>query len=101
MPSLWPLEVGNILTQAEWAQRTTAARVSQFVEQLASLPIRVDEETAARALGETLSLARSERLTTYDAAYLELTMRRGLPLATKDRALSEAAVRQGVDLIIR
>ena len=101
VPALWPLEVGNILTQAERRQRTTAARISQFIEQLATLPIRVDDETAAHALSETLSLARSDKLTTYDAAYLELTMRRALPLATKDEALRDAAGRNGVDLILR
>lgn len=100
VPGLWALEVGNILTQAERRNRTTAARVRQFVEQLDTLPIRIDDETASRALGEILALARAERLTTYDAAYLELAMRRGLPLATRDNALHGSANRNGVALLL-
>jgi predicted nucleic acid-binding protein len=99
VPSLWPLEVGNILTQAERRQRTTPARISRFVEQLGTLPIRIDEATAERAWRETLALARAEGLTTYDAAYLELALRCGLPLATRDRELRQAADRNGVALL--
>lgn len=62
------------------------------------MPISVDQETAARALRDVLMLARAERLTTYDAAYLELAMRRGLPMATKDAALTAAARRLGVEV---
>lgn len=100
VPGLWALEVGNILTQAERRNRTTAARVRQFVEQLDTLPIRVDDETASRALGEILALARAEKLTTCDAAYLELAMRRGLPLATRDNELRGSANRNGVELLL-
>ena len=100
VPGLWALEVGNILTQAERRNRTTAARVRQFVEQLGTLPIRIDDETASRALGEILALARAEKLTTYDAAYLELAMRKGAPLATRDKDLREAASSNGVELLL-
>ena len=100
VPGLWTLEVGNILAQAERRNRTTAARVRQFVEQLETLPIRVDDETASRALGDILTLARAEKLTTYDAAYLELAMRRGLPLATRDYELQGSANRNGVELLL-
>ena len=57
----------------------------------AELPIATDTETTARAWREILTLARAEGLTTYDAAYLELAIRRGLPLMTKDAALITAA----------
>lgn len=100
VPGLWALEVGNILTQAERRNRTTAARIRQFVEQLDTLPIRVDDETTSRALGEILALARAEKLTTYDASYLELAMRRGLPLATRDNELHGSANRNGVELLL-
>lgn len=98
VPSLWALEVGNILLAAERRQRTTAARVAAFIDELADMPISVDEATAARALRDVVLLARTERLTTYDAAYLELAMRRGLPLATKDEALAAVARRMGVEV---
>ena len=42
------------------------------------------------------AVAAAEGLTTYDAAYLELAIRRGLPLLTKDQALIAAAQRTGV-----
>ena len=65
---------------------------------IAELPITTDDETTARAWREILPLARAEGLTTYDAAYLELAIRRGLPLMTKDAALIAAAGRSGVPI---
>ena len=66
------------------------------LELIAELPITTDTETTARAWREILALARAEGLTTYDATYLELAIRRGLPLQTKDAALITAARRTGV-----
>ena len=99
VPGLWALEVGNILAQAERRNRTTAARIGLFVEQLATLPIRVDDETSHRALDTILSIARRENVTMYDAAYLELAIRLGAALATKDEALKITAARNGVSLV--
>jgi len=96
VPSLWHLELGNVLLQAERRGRISAGDATARLELLSSLPILTDEETTSRALREILTLARAEKLTTYDAAYLELAMRRGLPLATKDRDLIDAAKRTGV-----
>ena len=91
VPALWALEVGNILLGAERRRRITQARAVEFVGILGELDIRVDHEVAGRAFRDVLPLARAQRLTTYDAAYLELAMRLGLPLATKDAALVRAA----------
>ncbi len=99
VPALWHLEVGNALLQAERRERIPTARVAAFVDLLAGLPIETDGDTATRALREVLALARAEKLTTYDASYLELAARRALPLATKDRALHQAAQRVGVPLL--
>jgi predicted nucleic acid-binding protein len=63
------------------------------------LPIIADRATGGRALHETMSLAREHRLTAYDAAYLELAMRLGLPLVTGGRGLRAAAERVGVALL--
>ncbi|MGH6895092.1 MAG: type II toxin-antitoxin system VapC family toxin [Geminicoccaceae bacterium] len=98
-PSLMVLEVANILALAERKGRITAAPVAEFVNLIDALPIEIDEETTARALKQVLDLARSARLTAYDACYLELAMRRGLPLASKDARLREAATRLGVALL--
>ena len=66
---------------------------------LETLAIVVDEETPSRALGSVLDLARAEQLTAYDAAYLELAIRLGVPLASKDADLCDAAERLGVSVL--
>ena len=99
VPGLWHLEIGNVLLQAEKRGRISFGAVTARLELIARLPITTDAETTARAWHDTLMLARAERLTTYDAAYLELALRRGVPLATKDEALSGAAKRLGVAIL--
>jgi predicted nucleic acid-binding protein len=94
--SLWPLEVGNALLVGERRRRTTEAKVSTFLQVLRVLPIELDGETAAHAWQETLSLARTHKLSVYDAAYLELAARRSLPLASLDKNLKAAAAAVGV-----
>ena len=96
MPGLWRLELGNVLLQAEKRGRISAGDVAARLALIAELAISVDPETDGRALRETLALARNERLTLYDAAYLELAVRRRLPLFTLDRDLAAAAIRRGV-----
>ena len=91
VPALWQLEVGNILLGAERRRRITQARAVLFLGILGELDIRVDPDLAGRAFRDVLPLARAGGLTTYDATYLELAMRLGLPLATKDAALIRAA----------
>jgi predicted nucleic acid-binding protein len=86
VPNLWHLEVANVLIQAE-----RRGQISTRLELLANLPIITDTETSPRAFREILTLARSQTLTTYDASYLELAIRRGIPLATQDKALVRAA----------
>ena len=99
VPSLWHLELGNVLVQAEKRGRISGKDIAARLDLIADLPISVDQETTIRAWRETLSLARSERLTVYDAAYLELAARRRLPLLTLDRDLAAAAIRQGVTVL--
>ena len=91
VPGLWRLEIGNVLARAERHKRASGAQVAAHLDLLNRLPIVTDTETDRRASREILTLARSERLTTYDAAYLELAMRRGIALATLDNALIQAA----------
>lgn len=96
VPSLWHLEIGNILRQAERRKRIAESSSQQKLQLLAGLPIETDAETSARAWSATLLLARRHTLTVYDAAYLELALRRGLPLASKDHDLLAAAQSEGV-----
>lgn len=99
VPGLWSLEVGNILLLARKKQRISAAIMTESLSLLESLKIHTDTSTASRAFHQTLSLAQTHQLTTYDAAYLELAMRLGLPLATKDKALRKVCEQLHVPLV--
>ena len=99
VPAHWPLEVLNALLAAERRGRIKRAEASAHVRTIEDLGVDVDEETVRRASHATLALARAERLSLYDAAYLELALRRGFPLATLDKALAKAARRSGVDVM--
>lgn len=95
-PGLWALEAANVLTRLEAKGLMSEAHTRAFVGTLGRLPIAVDGATASQALGDTLNLARRYKLSAYDAAYLELAMREGLPLATLDADLDKAARKAGV-----
>lgn len=95
-PSIWPLEVANVLAVAERKDRLSEAETARFLELLHLLPIEIDPHTHARATGPILALARRRGLSSYDAAYLDLAMREGLPLASRDKALVAAAEASGV-----
>jgi predicted nucleic acid-binding protein len=97
-PGLWPLEIANTLVVGERRKRSTPAQAATWLTLLKAFPITVDAETAVHAWVETLALARAQNLSAYDAAYLELAMRRGLPLATLDDKLRASATAVGVSL---
>lgn len=96
-PSIWPLEVANVISRAEARNLLVNARSAEFLRLLDALAVSVDGETAAYALGTTLELARRYSLSAYDAAYLELSLREGVPLATLDADLHHAAEKAGVE----
>ena len=99
VPALWLWETANVLVQAERRGRISPAAIRTYLGLLEGLPISVDQPSTASAWHDTLALARSHRLTSYDAAYLELALRRGLPLASRDQALQAAARAEGVPLL--
>ena len=99
VPGLWPLETAHVLLTAERRGRITLAERQQALITLAELPVQVDAKTAGQAWGETLTLAAARHLTVYDASYLELALRLGLPLASLDQALRQAATECGVKLL--
>jgi predicted nucleic acid-binding protein len=99
VPDLWRLEIGNALLSAERRGRLKRSDVEERLELLMALPITIDGDTASRAWTDTLLLARAERLTLYDAAYLELAIRRDVELATLDRELRRAARKMGVHVV--
>jgi predicted nucleic acid-binding protein len=98
VPGLWWLEVANVLLLAERKGRLARADRLDALDVWAAFPISTDPETAPRAWSDTLALAEAHRLTVYDAAYLELALRAGRPLATLDRELRDAAAARGVPL---
>jgi len=99
VPTLWRLEVANVLRNAARRGRCDEAYVDRSLARLSRLTIRSDEETDRHAWTATLALSREETLTLYDAAYLELAIRKGLPLASCDEALLAAAGRRKVDVL--
>jgi predicted nucleic acid-binding protein len=98
VPSLWALEVSNVVVKVESKSVVTEAESQRFITLLGQLNIVTDQTTAAHALGDTLNLARRYKLSAYDAAYLELALRMGLPLATLDAGLAKAATTAGITI---
>ena len=98
-PAIWPLEVANALRNGERRGRLEPGDSLRFTELLGELLVEVEPLTLRRALNSVLFVAREYDLSAYDAAYLELAIREGCPLASLDRALRAAAERAGVALV--
>jgi predicted nucleic acid-binding protein len=96
--SHWGLEVANGLMVAERRGRVSAAEAHRQASVLLALPIAVDPMSRARPLESVRRLGRAHELTSYDAAYLELAVRYGIPIATLDDQLRAAAVEEGVTI---
>lgn len=99
VPVIWFLEVANVLAMAEKRNRISAIDSDKFLRLLDELLIESDEGCVTRSFTQLLPLSRSHQLTTYDAAYLELAQRLGLPLATLDNKLIAAARNAGVAVV--
>lgn len=98
VPPLWQLELANVLKTACTKGRLSQVQARQILEALAQLPIEVDTG-AQPGQRQLFELAMRFNLSSYDAAYLELAMRHGLPLATQDEQLKLAAIAAGVDVV--
>jgi predicted nucleic acid-binding protein len=96
VPSLFALEIANVVAKLEYRGVVTEADSQRYATLLGRLDISIDRATAEQALSDTLNLARRYGLSAYDAAYLELVLRTGLPLATLDADLAKAAAIAGV-----
>ena len=99
VPAWWFVEIANVLTMAERKGRITPTQSDAFIVDLSKLGIEQDDEAPDRAFTHLLPLCRTHRLTSYDAIYLDLAIRRGLPLATLDDDLRKAGKKLGVGLL--
>jgi predicted nucleic acid-binding protein len=99
VPEIWAFEIANsIFVSFKKRKRITVRQIEEYLHRLKALPISVEP----RDLWATVDLeapARRWNLTPYDAAYLELALRRGLPLATTDEDLKKAAVAEGIEVL--
>ena len=96
-PALWELELCNVLRTSCLRRRLTAERAQQILMHIARVPIEIDRHAVPRH--ELLALALRFGLSSYDATYLELALRRQWPLATQDEALRGAALAAGVGCV--
>ena len=99
VPAWWFIEITNVLAMAERKGRIAPPQSDAFIVDLSRLAIERDGEAPDRAFTHLLSLCRRYRLTSYDAIYLDLAIRRSLPLATLDDDLRRAAKKLGVGIL--
>lgn len=99
VPILWRYEVSAVLARAQKTGILTARKVTDFLDDLQVLNIVVDADSGDRILTDVHQLAVAHRLTSYDAAYLELALHRSLPLATLDQELQTACKAAGVAVL--
>jgi predicted nucleic acid-binding protein len=99
IPAHWYMEVANAFLVSERRKRITAKHSAELIALLSSIELHVDDTDQGRIFSHVLPLARATGLTVYDATYLDLAARRGLPLATLDIELRRAAEALGVTLL--
>jgi predicted nucleic acid-binding protein len=99
VPVVWPFEVANALLMGERRLRATSRQTTDSLQHLLDLPIAVDDATFSTAWGPVLSIGRQHGVAVYDAAYLELAQRRGVPIATIDVRQRDAAVALGIPIV--
>jgi predicted nucleic acid-binding protein len=98
VPAIWPSEVANGLLMGERRKRSTEADTTKWLSSLAALPIEVDVRGAPEFVAAVTPLARAHGLTSYDASYLEVAVRRNLPVATMESRLQAVAQTLGLKL---
>jgi predicted nucleic acid-binding protein len=97
VPAIWSSEISNVLIQAERRKRITSEKVNQALQVLSQLPIEIDYLPIGN-MGHVMLLCRKHKLTSYDATYLELAIRKNAGLATQDKKLFQAAKNESATL---
>lgn len=98
VPALWQLELANVLKTACTRGKLSLDSARQILDALGQLPIDIDTSPAP-GQRQMFELAMRHQLSSYDATYLELAMRHGLPIATQDVRLKNAAIAAGVEVL--
>lgn len=98
VPTIWPLEIANVLLLAKKNKRITEVQSASFIDALLALPIVIDQSTTSRAMHSIFVLAGQINLTIYDSAYLELALREKIPLLSLDKGLIKAAKKLNIPL---
>jgi predicted nucleic acid-binding protein len=98
VPVSWLMHLGQLVVESEWRGQLSAAHVDSRLAIIRGFPILFDNKADTYSWSDTLALARAHLISVHDAAYLELALRVGLPLATIDAALARAAAAAGVPL---
>jgi predicted nucleic acid-binding protein len=99
VPPIWPLEVVNVLLVAERRNRLKQVDSVRFITLLSQLPIVVEHERPGEKMKDLLALVKANHLSSYDAAYLDLSMKKDCPIATLDKKLIEAAKKVNVTIL--
>lgn len=96
VPAIWRYEMANVLSVGVRRARVSAADSAQLSQWLSALPISIDPGSVDAVMAGVSGVAALYDLSVYDAAYLELALRKGLPLASLDQRLVAAAKTAGV-----
>jgi len=96
VPAVWGLEIANAVLTGERSKRLRQPEIRRFTTLLDSLSLVQDMQSVGEHVSNILPLARQYNLSAYDAAYLELSIRHGTPLATLDGKLQKAAQEAGI-----
>lgn len=101
VPAVWGLEIANAVLSGERSRRLRQPEIRRFTTLLDSLSLVQDMQPVGEHVGNVLPLAREYNLSAYDAAYLELSIRHGIPLATLDGKLHKAAQKAHITIFAR
>ncbi len=99
VPSIWPLEVSNVLCMSERHKRINNEKCNKFLDILSSLPIELDMGHTSMFNKRIISITNNQQISAHDASYIELALRYNIPLASFDKKLCVVAKSEGIKLL--